>query len=429
VTFRASVRGSIHRSAALLVASLALVVAGGCASKLDDAARRGYDIAARIPTGIVVTAPYEGKYSDDSRLPSALRRLSDAVPRAKDRVHQRLGVDWPLPPTAVCVVDAETTPMKEWAYTSVEARSKPRAVVLLAAEELVSDTSDVEATLTHEFVHALHFRGTGAVNRPLWLEEGLARWVESASDDETERWILSHSLRFNGAGHDAPEIESLLSSERALDDGDERGQAISGTVFFFALERSRGREFVRRLVVRLLRDADWRAAMESECGRPFPDLLAEVASAYDAWKRTISPDVEALADATRRFAEGDRAAGLSDVDRFTSEGSRPALRPQAEFCRWRMQWTMGDLDAAIASIHAFRSNHPYDDLVYVSWFDELRILGQQGRRSEFEALARRLLRDATWRPEMSGWREWLHHALDDGGNARSGGVGPPTNDR
>jgi hypothetical protein len=417
----------MHRIAACLVALVALVVACGCVSKLDAAAQRGHDIAARIPTGIVVAAPYAGKYSDDSRLPSALRRLSDAVPRAKDRVHQRLGVDWPLPPTAVCVVDAETTPMKEWAYTDVERRrAKTTAVVLLAAEDLVSDTSDVEATLTHEFVHALHFCGTGAVERPLWLEEGLARWTEAASDDQTERWILGYVV--HDASVQSTSIHSLLSSEAAIGGGDERGQAIAGTVFFFALQRSRGPEFVRRLAVRLLRAADWRAAIESECGRPFPAVLAEVDAAYIAWTKSIERDVDALDAATRRFRDGDHVGAMSEVDRLTSESSRPAIRPQAEFTRWRMQCTMGDLDAAIASIHAFRSEYPHDDLVVQSWFDELGILRQAGRLPEFETLARRLLEDATWRPEASAYREWLTSALGDAESAGVGPAGPPKND-
>jgi len=404
---------SLTCALAWFVLSGGLIALAGCAVSLSNIEERGARAASGLPDGVTVIEPYEGKYSADARLVPAMEHLARTLPLAVVRMSKRLGgIGVALPPITIRVIDAEKTPMAGFAHASVwRTDGNDVGVVILAAEGLVTESYDLEGTLTHECFHILHMRCLGAsVDRvPMWLREGMARWVELEHDGDVEARMLSYLL--HGSGESVEPPLSMLQAEGTMKDSDLHAHDAAGTAFFFAMERDKGADFVRGLMHKLLHGEDWRTTMEAEFGETFPEILVRTRHAYGVWKESMQKSGDTLTDAGRKCESGDYNGADRDVGILLSDISPPAFRPWAERVKWFSQWYSGDIVAAKALIHVFRVKYPHSSLLTESWLDELDILRQERRWSELTEIATSVLRDYLWQPERLNQRRQVEDTL------------------
>lgn len=185
-------------------------------------------------------AAYEGKYEDDPRLARIRVALPARIAKARTRVEGFL--QRKLPKIDVILRDAGPDRSGAWAATT-------RHVVVLKTEYLVLGAYDVEATLAHEFVHALQYAKLGSVgydSLPRWVREGMALHV-AGQGPARARLLAAH------AGREA----TLKDPVAYLLDGFSRKPAFQGFRFtdyyaaaavFGAAEGTRGREHVVELL-------------------------------------------------------------------------------------------------------------------------------------------------------------------------------------
>lgn len=354
--------------------------------------------------GIVVVEVYRGKYDTDERLESALGAVSIAVPRALERVKARLGIAIEeMPAMAVCVADGleidSDNGVAEAGAELVRCGTRQVGVVLLAAEDVIAGTMDIEATLVHEITHVLHKAYSADVRVPLWVAEGLARWVEMQDKDEREALVLAYVI--HRPGEVTLPISRLLCDEDELRNADARAQDVAGAVVFFGLEAVIGPERMRHVAVRILRARDWRSAMEVECEAGIGDVLRLAAESYGEWTATMKPGTMALRKANE-LCEAGRSQEAATLNAPIVAGEYgEALRAWGEMLQWKIQWRAGDLPGALGAIRKFRHERAAHPLIIDSWSDEIEMLSEQGAWEGVREASTSALRDVMWMPSMS----------------------------
>jgi hypothetical protein len=356
---------------------------------------------------------YAGKYSGDRRLPEAMARLESSWNPAVARIRRRLGSSMPeLPPVVALVLDGEGSDLDYTMETNWrEVKGRTVGIICVAAEDQVTDSCDVVFCMAHELAHVLHGAGGGLVGgTPLWLAEGLADWA--GADDETELrdMVLSWSIRERDEDP-RPPISVLLTEEATLEVVEETGQRVAGTVVFFQLERILGEDGLRRLILRLFHDRDWRKVLEEETKRSVPDLLKEVLAGYMGWTGRVFADRAVLDSAARMAKAGQLAKALDVLDRFVAGNPESPIRILAELKRAAGLAESGDVQGGLTAYEALGKRFRRSWFRCEPFYAELDILQERGEWGKAAVLGRTLLRDYLWSPSDAEVRKAMQEML------------------
>ncbi len=404
-----------------VAAAAASALSSGCASPRSPDFMERVGAASLVAKDRAVYRRYHGKYTGDPRLTDGMDRVEKALPAAEERVRRRLGVpSLAFPPFAVCFVDGEGSGTDGSMETGLVAGDgKDVCVVAVVAEDLVTGLYDEERTLAHELTHVLHISGGEGAKAPLWLAEGMARWVET--EDEASRKDLLLPFIAHGPGSQGIPISKLLEDESALEGREEDLQVAAGSVVFFQLEWSRGTEAVRRLIVRLLRERDWRTVFREETGRPVDALFKEVRAAYLEWGPKAYPGLEELT----RLDEGRPAESLAALDAFLAEHPGGPVGTLGKYFRARYLRLAGDPEGSLAALRAFRRDHPRHFVAMATLFEEAEVLRELEDWHGVAALCRLLLLDYLWSPARADERKNVEARLEEAvGRIRTGAGAP-----
>jgi hypothetical protein len=401
------------------------VLLAGCASDRSPAFLERVGEAARVAGDRAVYRRYRGKYTGDPRLAAGMDRVEKVLPAAEERVRRRLGTpSLAFPPFAVCFVDGEGSGTDGSMETGlVTLGHGDVCVVAVITEDLVSGQDDDERFLAHELTHVLHISGGESAGAPLWLAEGIARWVEIEDDATRADFLLSYMARRSGPK--GSEISRILGDEPSLENREGSQQSVAGAVVFFQLEWSRGTEAVRRLILRLLREKDWKAVLREETGRPLDEMFKEVLAGYQEWSRKTFPGQEELNPIPSIAGGGKPVEAIAALDAFVEGHPGDPRLPMCACYRGHLLHLAGDLDGALASFRAYRREHPKHFGVLESMCEQLEVHRERGDWEEAAALARTLLGDHLWAPSSADARRAVEGTLEEAvGRIRSRDRGP-----
>lgn len=176
---------------------------------------------------------------------------------------------------------------------------------------------DTGQSLTHEFVHLLHFADMERRNQrhPIWIQEGLASLYEDYTINEDGSVEFHPNIRFNIArkqvvSRTAREWKELfgMSAERFMQDAERHYPQVRAVFEFFARERKL-EAFYRALIETSRDDPSGVRAVERAFGEPLPKVEAR-------WRVWMTERGE-IDD---RVSRGDASLGVSVDD--AGDGAR-----------------------------------------------------------------------------------------------------------
>jgi hypothetical protein len=194
-------------------------------------------------------------------------------------------------------------------------RPEVRGMYLHDARRLVA--RDTGQSLTHEFVHLLHFADMErrSQRHPIWIQEGLASLYEDYTLDEDGRVEFHPNIRFNIArkqvvSRTAREWKELfaMSGERFMQDAERHYPQVRAIFEFFARERKL-EAFYKALLETSRDDPSGVRAVERAFGEP----LAKVEARWRIWM-TERGEID------DRVSRGDASLGISVDD--AGDGAR-----------------------------------------------------------------------------------------------------------
>ena len=378
---------------------------------------------------LLVDRAYEGKYGDDPRLPAALDRVEKALPLALQRIQDRLGLpSLPLPPVVVHVADWEGSDAPGFGYARTFSRGEGRVgVVALPSEGLVTRMLDEALVLAHELTHLLHRSDPKGEAAPFWLGEGLAHWVECGDEAVHRQMVLTAAVSWAGEDGEDPEAEpplrTIFEDAGKVGSLSEERQRAFGAVLLFHIERTRGVEATRKLVLRLLREEDWESALRQATGKSFPDLLVQVRAEYLEWTGTVFAGSEVVSGAGRLHKAGKVPEALASLEAFLKERPATPLRAWAEFQRANLLAAARDHAGALAAHRALRAAHPSHQVVIPSIRREIEFLRDSGKWEEVLALGPGYVRDYLFREDEA--RKEAEGAIEEARARLAAGAPPP----
>ncbi|NUN53289.1 MAG: hypothetical protein HUU06_10965 [Planctomycetaceae bacterium] len=393
------------------------------------------DAAAPATDRLTVDPAYEGKYEGDERLPRSLEELRRSLPRAAARLARRLGVEKPdLPPVVVVLRDAGRIPVGEglgvMETTLRRNGSPPVAEVLVTAEALLSGSYDIETCMAHELVHALHLEAGAAGDAPPWMMEGLAHWLSRAGEGDLEEMVLFYaiSIRWWSEGKPSewkkrPTLSGALGTRTGIEDMEDEGQRIAGTLLFHHLERVLGEEAFRTLALRLLRERGALPLLKEATGKTLDELLPEVRDGYLVWAEEVFRDRSAIEGAMAAVREGDLDRALELTDAYLRGARESPLVPAVLYFRLiNLSYAVGRPKEALLAAGEFLRRHPRHPWVANARLLEARAFREAGDRASARDRARVLLRDFAWiDPEIGEEAgEILAWAEEDGAAGTAG---------
>jgi hypothetical protein len=341
--------------------------------------------------------PYEVGPFAQERVREGRRRLERAFPEALEHLRRRLGdPDLALPPVLVQVIDGSED-MDAWmSATAFPRGSGWRGVIRARVEVVVHPTMQDVRLLSHELTHVLDTSGGGRRERPGWVAEGLAHWVESDDERSHQEMVLDHAVSVD----DSPVVplSTVLASERSLADADEETQRVAGAVIFFHVERVQGLEAARRLVLRLLKEADHEAVLQEVTGLAMDDLLRRVRAEYLEWAEASFPGRPLVMTASRLAGEGKFPEALQTLEQYLGSPDPGPMRAWAELLRLNIRIESGNWEAArdaLAPIRVLRGQHPLGPTVASGLVSEFRVLEASGDWAGIVAVAKAAL-DSLW---------------------------------
>jgi hypothetical protein len=190
-----------------------------------------------------------------------------------------------------------------------------RGMYLHRERRLVS--RDTGQSLTHEFVHLLHFADMERRNQrhPIWIQEGLASLYEDYTLDEDGSVEFHPNIRFNIArkqvvSRTARDWKELfaMSGERFMEDAERHYPQVRAIFEFFARQRKL-EGFYKALLETSRDDPTGVRAVERAFGEPLPKVEAR-------WRVWMTERGE-IDD---RVSRGDASLGISAED--AGDGAR-----------------------------------------------------------------------------------------------------------
>jgi hypothetical protein len=323
-------------------------------------------------------------------------RVADAMAGAVERVKRRIEIRDPaFAPTVIRVVDGETEGLAGPAGASLESvDGRQVGVIVVAAEELVTDSIDVVSMLAHELTHVLRYGGPGSNGAPLWIEEGIARWVEFEDEAPLHELLLAYSI--HGRGVAAATVAELLGDEDALGNANMVTQDVVGAVFFHQVERRFGRATVAAIARGLLACPDWKGVFRDCTGNEVTELLSQAREDYIEWATREFATRKVIEHGSRVAESGGHSEAVAMLEEWARQNPTSSLLPWAERTRWRTLLASGAPEQALVVIHRFRKHWPRHCLATDSFVDELEALVKLKRRQDARELGTVLLRDYLW---------------------------------
>ena len=190
-----------------------------------------------------------------------------------------------------------------------------RGMYLHRERRLVS--RDTGQSLTHEFVHLLHFADMERRNQrhPIWIQEGLASLYEDYTLNEDGSVEFHPNIRFNIArkqvvSRTARDWRELfaMSGDRFMQDAERHYPQVRAIFEFFARER-RLEAFYKALIETSREDPTGVRAVERAFGEPLPKVEAR-------WRTWMT----ARGEIDDRVSRGDASLGITVED--AGDGAR-----------------------------------------------------------------------------------------------------------
>lgn len=305
---------------------------------------------ARRGPAFEVVPDYRGKFDGDPRLSAELQIVRAQLPLAAARLRRRLGSpELPLPRVVAFLRD-ELFDGESWAETSAwrVGDGWVSSIDLKASAVLSGKLRSVEV-LTHELAHASRHANRWFTSPPGWLEEGLAHWAEEEGEDRLWDWYLA-------------EVSSRFGMQTALDSWDrlsprsdwaalpERDQRLLGWFLFRHLERTKGRDAVRRFAMSPASlEADPRGSFREAFGVTIEEARASLRGTFKSWARAALEGVDELAS-LGLLANGNEPEKFeSAVADFMTRHTKSRLLPHVRVTtvKWQIENRRPDSAAAL----------------------------------------------------------------------------------
>ncbi len=303
-----------------------------------------------------VVLDYAGKYVGDPRLAARIDEVVRALPSARRRVRERMGLPpGEGPPLRVRFCDTGESRDGHYAVTAMElVGTALRSAVVIRTERLIVGY-DVETVLTHELTHVQQQATLGerTDGRSTWATEGAAMWVAEQGPRRLRTDLWSVVTARDGAAD--PLLDGLRTKHRLRD-------YLEDWLAFAWIEETKGVDAARALCRRVAETSDVETAYAEAAGMPFADAQARARAWAEARVRAGLADADVCV-AARQLVKERRY--LDAVAAFDAILATTPEHPFAPFAR---------LDRAIALAHARRFKEGLTELAAIErspWADVL----------------------------------------------------------
>lgn len=325
-------------------------------------ARHARAMRQRIEPGRVLSAggndlDYTGKYQQHPRIRAALASLDTLRRKHLREVHRRLGLDERDEYDFVLTLrDLPPGKSSLHAQTVNEiSAGRLRSVVYFFTEHIAVDAYDLDKKILHEMTHCVQRERTGEAYYvlPKWLREGLALWTAGQGEDRIRTLLGIYATR--------PKdplgvlVTGLDDEKHTYNDYAEDYLAME------YIEKTHGRQAVRRLFADLLTGMAWSEAIQRATGQ---DAAAFKASARSYARQRLvdvmGPHRQSYLDIYALYQGDEKTQCLARAQAYLREHPDSWVAMPLQYLIGKCYRDLGQYDRAIAAFNVVIEDRPHE---------------------------------------------------------------------